>query len=427
MFKSAFVLPFFLACSLGSIAQDAHTFLQTSLEKYVGLTSYNIEGTRESTVTDDVQRDWHQETFILAKAPGKRYHYDIKMPDLWDVVVSNGTNEWTFQPWKNEYMKRPVPEITPKANAADDTIRALAAGYAQNYVVDIARGKFQAEFLPDEVITIAAEQIACRVVRATYQSDDDMPTPDFPAQTTFWIEKERGIVRKFSTVARYSLSKLQPLRQPTTTETTFYSKVALGSAVPDSLFSFVPPSAAHMVSRPFISDRAVDLSGLPAPPLELQTFDGEPLDAKSLSGHPVLLEFWASWCVPCVQQMRSVADLVEEYSGHGLVVIGINWMDDRDAALQFLRKNNYHWLNLRDVKGKTAKSWMLNGVPLLAIIDPAGMIAYYHSDYQQPEEVAIREVLKKIDPGSHGRDARAPKTLVGRPAKTWVGQPAKFR
>lgn len=204
MFKSAFVLPFFLACSLGSIAQDAHTFLQTSLEQYVALTSYNIEGTREQTVTDDVQRDWHQETFVLAKATGKRYHYDIRMPDLWDVVVSNGTDEWTFQPWKNEYMKRPVPEITPKANAADDTIRALAAGYAQNYVADIARGKFQAEFLSDEVITIAGEQIPCRVVRATYQGNDDMPTPDFPAQTTFWIEKERGIVRKFSTVARYS-------------------------------------------------------------------------------------------------------------------------------------------------------------------------------------------------------------------------------
>jgi hypothetical protein len=41
---------------------------------------------------------------------------------------------------------------------------------------------------------------------------------------------------------------------------------------------------------------------------------------------------------------------------------------------------------------------MLNGVPLLAIIDPAGTIAYYHSDYQQPEETAIVEALKKIDP-----------------------------
>jgi outer membrane lipoprotein-sorting protein len=124
MFKSAFVLSFFLLWSLGSIAEDAHTFLQTSLEKYVGLTAYNIEGTRESTTTDDIQRDWHEEAFTLAKAPGKRYHYDIKMPDLWDVVISDGVNEWTLQPWKNEYTKRPVPELTPKASAIDDVLRA---------------------------------------------------------------------------------------------------------------------------------------------------------------------------------------------------------------------------------------------------------------------------------------------------------------
>jgi thiol-disulfide isomerase/thioredoxin/outer membrane lipoprotein-sorting protein len=396
----------FFAWTLASSAQDAHTFLQTSLQKYVGLTSYSIEGTRESTTIDDIQRDWHKEGFILAKAPGKRYHYDIRMPDLWDVVISDGTSEWTLQPWKNEYMKRPVPELTPKASASDDAIRARAARYAQNYVEDIAHEKFQAEeFLPDEVITIAGEQIPCRVVRATYQSNDDMPPPDFPVRTTFWIEKERGIARKFSTVARYGFSKLQPLRRPTTTYTTSYTKVVLGSSTPESLFNFVPPPAAHMVPRLFVSDGNIDLSGLPAPPLDLQTFDGKPFDAKSLMGHPVLLEFWASWCVPCVQQMRSVGDLAEKYSEHGLIVIGINWSDDRNTALEFLRKNNYDWLNLRDVKGETAKSWMLNGVPLLAIIDPEGTVAYYHSGYEQPLETAIVEALKKVDPKFSGLSA----------------------
>jgi len=396
MFKSALVLPFFLVWSLASVAQDAHSFLQSSLQQYVGLTSYDIEGTRESTIVDDVQHDWHEEAFTLAKAPGKRYHYDIKMPDMWDVVISDGVSEWTLQPWKNEYTKRPVPEFTPKANAIDDVLRARAARYAQNYVEDIAHGKFQEEeFLPDEVITIGSQQIACRVVRATYQSSDDMP--DSPAQTTFWIESGRGIVRRFTTVARYNLSPLQPLRQPTTTETTSYAKVDLGGATPDKLFSFVPPSAAHLVARLSISDK-VDLTGLPAPPLQLQTFDGSPFDAKSLKGHPVLLEFWSSWCVPCVQEMKSVAYLAKKYGPQGLIIIGINWSDDRNAALEFLRKNKYQWLNLRDTKGETAKSWMLNGVPLLAIIDSAGNIAFYHSGYEQPEETAIVDALKGVDP-----------------------------
>jgi len=73
-------------------------------------------------------------------------------------------------------------------------------------------------------------------------------------------------------------------------------------------------------------------------------------------------------------------------------------MEDRNTALEFLRKNKYDWLNLRDVKGETAKSWMLNGVPLLAIIAPDGTIAYYHTGYEEPEETAILDALKKIDP-----------------------------
>jgi hypothetical protein len=101
--------------------------------------------------------------------------------------------------------------------------------------------------------------------------------------------------------------------------------------------------------------------------------------------------------VPCVQQKQILAVLKEKYSSHGLIVIGINWRDDRNARAEFLRKNHYDWTNLYDVNGETAKSWMLNGVPLLAIIDPAGKIAYYHSGYEEPEETAVLRVLAEID------------------------------
>jgi hypothetical protein len=81
---------------------------------------------------DSIQHDWHEENFIVAKARGKRYHYDIKRPDLWNVVVSNGTTEWNFQSWKNEYVQRPTPSLAANASLPDDAIRASTALYAQN-------------------------------------------------------------------------------------------------------------------------------------------------------------------------------------------------------------------------------------------------------------------------------------------------------
>ena len=150
--------------------------------------------------------------------------------------------------------------------------------------------------------------------------------------------------------------------------------------------------------RLFFDDRSIDLTGFPAPPLKLKTLDGKAFDPNSVKGHVVLVDFWASWCVPCVQQMRSLAKMADDFSKQGLIVIGIDWGDDDpNAAREFLKKNHYSWTNLLS-DSATAAAWMLNGVPLVAVIDLQGNIAYYHTGYEQPEETAIVEVLRKINP-----------------------------
>ena len=90
--------------------------------------------------------------------------------------------------------------------------------------------------------------------------------------------------------------------------------------------------------------------------------------------------------------------MADELSKQGLIFIGINWGDDDPkTALEFLKKNHYDWINLR-ADSETASAWMLNGVPLVAVIDPEGNIAYYHNGYEEPEETAIVNALRKINP-----------------------------
>jgi len=104
-------------------------------------------------------------------------------------------------------------------------------------------------------------------------------------------------------------------------------------------------------------------------------------------GAPGAVGFLGFVCVPCVQQMKSLATLANEFGKQGLIVIGIDWGDDDpNAAREFLKENHYGWTNLRGDR-ETAAAWMLNGVPLVAVIDPEGKIAYYHVGYEQPEEL----------------------------------------
>ena len=81
----------------------------------------------------------------------------------------------------------------------------------------------------------------------------------------------------------------------------------------------------------------------------------------------------------------------------GLVVVAINWGDeDREVARQFIAKNHYGWINLR-ADNQTTTAWMLNGVLLVAIVDPKGTIVYDHTGYEQPQEAAILGALREID------------------------------
>jgi len=197
---------------------------------------------------------------------------------------------------------------------------------------------------------------------------------------------------------RSSVSILQPLHQVDVTQITYYAKVDLDQSVDDALFVFAVPQDAIQVRRLFVNDHNIELKGLPAPPLKLKTLDGNAFDSNSLKGRTVLVDFWASWCVPCVQQMRSLAKLEENLVKQGLVVIGINWGDeDPDVARRFIAKNGFGWTHLR-ADNETTTAWLLNGVPLVAIIDPHGNIAYYHTGYEEPEESAIMNALREIDP-----------------------------
>jgi len=125
---------------------------------------------------------------------------------------------------------------------------------------------------------------------------------------------------------------------------------------------------AHTIPSP--------LPGKPAPDFALQTLTGDSLHLHDLAGQPVLVNFWASWCLACRAEHQVMLDVARRYSPQGLRIVGVVYEDTRDNAKQWMNDRGGDWLNVVDVGSHTAIQYGLFGVPETFFIGRDGRIVY---------------------------------------------------
>ncbi len=116
----------------------------------------------------------------------------------------------------------------------------------------------------------------------------------------------------------------------------------------------------------------------PAPAFALQTIDGTPVSLEQYKGKVVVLNFWASWCVPCKEENPALTDMWERYRGTDVVLLGIVFQDSRDAARAYTARLGNSWPSAFDDSGRVALSYGVFGPPETYFIGPDGIIAGRH-------------------------------------------------
>ena len=110
------------------------------------------------------------------------------------------------------------------------------------------------------------------------------------------------------------------------------------------------------------------------PDLTLAAFGAPPVSLRALAGHPVILNFWASWCIPCRDEAALLEGISHEFRSQGLAVVGVDTQDLTSPASAFLAKFGITYLNLRDPDGSVGREFGTTGVPETFFIDREGRV-----------------------------------------------------
>jgi cytochrome c biogenesis protein CcmG, thiol:disulfide interchange protein DsbE len=118
--------------------------------------------------------------------------------------------------------------------------------------------------------------------------------------------------------------------------------------------------------------------GSVAPDFSLVDLDGNAVHLADLRGKPVIVNFWASWCGPCVDEFPLLRAVAEEHAADELVVLGIVYQDRSEAARAFMQQNGGTWQALMDPDERVAQAYKIFGPPETYFVGRDGTIIARH-------------------------------------------------
>jgi thiol-disulfide isomerase/thioredoxin len=180
--------------------------------------------------------------------------------------------------------------------------------------------------------------------------------------------------------------------------TTTYVKRDLDGDAPDSLFTFVPPAGAKQLAAfPDMLEThgLATMTGDTIPALKFKSANGKTVAMESFRGKPVLIDFWATWCGPCVAEMPKLAEIYKQGKEKGLVFLTVDQDEDEAKAAEFLSKHGYDWPNFSDADGGIAKLMGSGPLPRKVLVDAKGQIVY---DGFSSDEARLLKHIAELGP-----------------------------
>ncbi len=139
-----------------------------------------------------------------------------------------------------------------------------------------------------------------------------------------------------------------------------------------------------------------DSSKGPAPDFSLKSSAGKNLKLSEYRGDVVMINFWASWCGPCRQEMPLLEELYQQYESLGFTILGVNVEADSTKAKDMLKSIPVSFPVLYDTTSKVSKLYDVVAMPSTVLVDRDGNMRYLHQGYKPGYAEQYQQQVRKL-------------------------------
>jgi peroxiredoxin len=136
--------------------------------------------------------------------------------------------------------------------------------------------------------------------------------------------------------------------------------------------------------------------GSKAPDIDLTDLDGKVVHVGDLKGKVVLVDFWASWCAPCREELPVLESLHKKYASEGLVIVGVSADSERDNMTKFLRRTKLSFRVVHDGQRAVAGRYAPPKMPSSYVIDRNGLVRHVHAGFKASDAATLESEIKTL-------------------------------
>lgn len=315
------------------------------------------------------------------------------------AVVSDGKQLTQFISALNRYTVEDAPKELAELWSEQSTTVLDIFGVV-SFAIPVPGGKFFTGLQEDVVSTeyVGLEKIDgvechhCRFIKED-------------ADWNVWIETgDRPVVRRVvPDMSKQLAAAGQGFEDAKLEYKLNYTKWDTAPKLDDAAFAVNLPKDAEKVDSMFeglggsMEEELHGLVGKPAPAFETVNPAGDAIDlSKNLGKNVIMLDFWATWCGPCVQALPAVNGVAQKLADKGLVFYAVNAGEDAETISEFLKSQSLEVPVAMDQEGKISRDYLVNGIPQTVLIGKDGKVQVVHVGFGGALEEQLTQQIEDL-------------------------------